>query len=169
MKPQNQALLKNTFRVGILLKGIDGMLEIIGGVWLWLIPPSGMNAVVRVLVKHELSGDPHDFVAIHLFRASEMLLNSNRLFASIYLLSHGATKVILVVALWMNALWAYPLTIFVFGTFGAYQMYRYSHTHSIAMLLLRIFDFAIIYLTWMEWREQRAEKRSHSGPLFLVR
>ncbi|MGA7791502.1 MAG: DUF2127 domain-containing protein, partial [Candidatus Acidiferrales bacterium] len=51
---------------------------------------------------------------IHLLRASEMLLSSNRLFASMYLLSHGATKVILVVALWMNALWGYPLTIFVF-------------------------------------------------------
>jgi uncharacterized membrane protein len=86
-----------------------------------------------------------------------------------YLLSHGAVKVILVIALWMNALWAYPLTIFVFGGFGAYQMYRYSHTHSIAMLLLTIFDAALICLTWMEWREQKAEKRSHSAPPFLVR
>ena len=106
---------------------------------------------------------------IHLLRASEMLLSSNRLFASMYLLSHGATKVILVVALWMNALWGYPLTIFVFGAFGAYQMYRYSDTHSIAMLLHSIFDAALIYLTWMEWREQNAEKRSHSAPIFLVR
>ena len=103
MKPQNRTILKSTFRAGITLKAIDGVLEIIGGMWLWLIPPSAMNSVIKVLVEHELSRDPHDFIAIHLLRTSEMLLSSNRLFASMYLLSHGAVKVVLVVALWMNA------------------------------------------------------------------
>jgi uncharacterized membrane protein len=169
MKPQNRTLLKRTFRAGIMLKAVYAVLEVIGGISLWLIPPSAMTSVVRAVVEHELSGDRHDFIAIHVLRTSKVLLSSNRLFASMYLLSHGAVKVILVIALWMNALWAYPLTIFVFGGFGAYQMYRYSHTHSIAMLLLTIFDAALICLTWMEWREQKAEKRSHSAPPFLVR
>jgi uncharacterized membrane protein len=40
--------------------------------------------------------------------------------------------------------------------------------HSIAMLRLTIFDAALIYLTWMEWPEQKDEKRSHSAPIFLV-
>lgn len=169
MKPQNPTILKSAFRTGITLKAIDGVLEIIGGVWLWLILPSAMNPVTRVLVGHELSRDPHDFVAIHLLRTSEMLLRSNRLFASMYLLSHGVVKVVLVVALWMNAQWAYPLTICIFGGFGIYQMYRYSHTLSITMLLLTIFDVAIIYLTWMEWRQRKAEKQSQLSPPFSVR
>ena len=134
-----------------------------------LIPPSAMNSVVKVLVEYELSLDPHKFIAIHLLRTSRMLLSGNRMFASIYLLSHGATKVILVLALWMNAQLAYPFTIIFLGGFSAYQMYRYSHTHSIAMLLLTIFDVALIYLTWMEWREQKAEKQSQRSPLFSVR
>jgi uncharacterized membrane protein len=158
MKPQTRTILKNTFRTGITLKGIDGVLETIGGALLWLIHPSAMNAIVRVLSQHELSLDPHDFIAVHLLRASETLLSGNRLFASLYLLSHGATKVVLVVALWMNKLWAYPLTIFVFATFSAYQTYQYSHTHSIAMLLLTIFDVVLIYLTWLEWREREAQR-----------
>jgi uncharacterized membrane protein len=154
MRARNRTILKSTFRIGITVKGIDGVLEVIGGVWLWLIHPSARNAIVRVLAQHELSRDPHDFIAVHLLRTSEMLLSSHRMFASIYLMSHGAIKVILVIALWMNALWAYPLTIFVFGGFSLYQMYQYAHTHSIAMLLLTIFDLLIIYLTWMEWRER---------------
>ena len=169
MKPQNRTILKSVFRTGITLKAIDGALEIIGAVWLWLIPPSAMNSVSRVLVEHELSRDPHDFIAIHLLRTSEMLLSGNRMFASMYLLSHGAVKVVLVVALWMNAQRTYPRTIFVFGGFNTYKMCQYSHTHSIAMLLLTIFDVAIICLTWKEWREQKAEKQSQLSPLFLVR
>jgi uncharacterized membrane protein len=169
MRPQNRIILKSAFRTGITLKAIDGVLEIFGGVWLWHIPPSAMNSVVRVLAEHNLSRDPHDFIAMHLLRTSEMLLSSNRLFASMYLLSHGAVKVVLAVALWMNAQWAYPLTIFVFGGFSVYQTYRYSHTHSITMLLLTIFDLAIIYLTWMEWRERKAEKQPQLPPQFLAR
>jgi uncharacterized membrane protein len=98
-----------------------------------------------------------------------MLLSSNRLFASMYPLSRGAVKVVLVVALWMNAQRTYPRTIFVFGGFNTYKMGQYSHTHSIAMLLLTIFDVAIIYLTWMEWREREAEKQSQLAQSFLVR
>jgi uncharacterized membrane protein len=156
MKPRSRTILKDTFRAGITIKGIDGLLETIGGLLLWFIRPSAMNAILRFLSQHELSRDPHDYIAIHILRSSETLLSGNRLFASMYLLSHGAAKVVLVIALWMNELWAYPLTIFVFAAFSAYQMYRFSHTHSIAMLLLTIFDVVLIYLTWMEWRDQKA-------------
>jgi uncharacterized membrane protein len=161
MNLRNQAILKSTFRAGITLKGIDGVLETVGGALLWVIPPSAMNAIVRILSQHELSSDPHDFIAIHLLHVSEKLLSGNKMFASLYLLSHGVTKVALVVALWMNELWAYPLTIFVFAAFSAYQMYRYSHTHSITLLLLTIFDVVLIYLTWLEWREQKTLRADH--------
>jgi uncharacterized membrane protein len=50
----------------------------------------------------ELSPDARDFIAIHLLRTS--MLSTNTLFASMFLPSHGATKVILIVALWSNAL-----------------------------------------------------------------
>jgi uncharacterized membrane protein len=164
MKPRSWTIREDTFRVGITLKGIDGVLEIIGGLLLWFIHPSAMSAIARVLSQHELSRDPQDFIAAHILRASETLLTSNRPFASLHLLSHGATKAVLVVSLWMNLLWAYPLTIFVLAAFSAYQMYQYSHTHSIAMLLLTIFDVVLIYLTWREWREQKALRANRIPP-----
>jgi len=88
-----------------------------------------------------------------------MLLSGNTLFASMYLLLYCVTNVVFVVG----------LTIFVSGAFSDYQVYRFNHTHSIAMLPLTIFDVAIIYLKWMEWREQKAQKQSQLASLFLVR
>lgn len=158
MKALNGSILRDTFRTGITLKGIDGVLETIGGVLFWLFPPAKMNAIVTTLSQHELSRDPHDFIAIHVLRVSEKLLSGNKLFAALYLLAHGLTKIILVVALWMNALWAYPLTIVVLAAFSVYQTYRFTHTHSIILLFLTIFDVALIYLAWMEWREQKAQR-----------
>ncbi|HXZ11059.1 MAG TPA: DUF2127 domain-containing protein [Candidatus Sulfotelmatobacter sp.] len=155
MKPKARTVLKDTFRATITVKGIDALFEALGGALLWFIPPSAMNSVVRVLSQHELSRDPHDFIALHVLHASARLLSGNKTFAALYLLSHGLTKVVLIIGLWMNELWAYPLTIVVFTLFCAYQMYRYSHTHAISLVLLTIFDLLLIYLTWMEWREQR--------------
>lgn len=165
MKPRARTVLKDTFRAAITVKGIDALFEAAGGALLWLIRPSAMNAMVRILSQHELSRDPHDFIAIHVLHASAKLLTGNKTFASLYLLSHGLTKVVLIVALWMNELWAFPLTIFVFALFCVYQMYRFSHTHSIALVLLTIFDLLLIYLTWMEWREQRAARARRNPAL----
>jgi len=155
-----KSILRGTFRAGITMKGVDGVLETIGGVLLWFIKPSSMSWTMRVLCQHELSRDPHDFIAAHVRHASERLAHSDPLFASIYLLSHGLIKVVLAVALWLNDLWAYPLAIFVFSAFSVYQVYRYAHTHSPALLLLTVFDVAIIWLTWEEYRVQESTREA---------
>jgi uncharacterized membrane protein len=155
---KSKSLLRATFRTGIAMKGIDGLLETIGGVLLWVINPSVMSHAVALLFQHELSRDPHDFIATHLLHISQEFTDSDRVFASIYLFSHGIVKIVLVGALWLDDLWAYPLAIFVFGAFGVYQIYRYTHTHSIAMLALTIFDAVIVWLTWEEYRVQKADR-----------
>jgi uncharacterized membrane protein len=154
----SKSLLRATFRTGITMKGIDGLLETIGGALLWVINPSVMSHTVALLFQHELSRDPHDFIGVHLLRISKALTENDRLFASIYLVSHGVVKIVLAGALWLDDLWAYPLAIFVFGAFGAYQIYRYSHTHSLMLLALTIFDLALMWLTWEEYRVQKAKR-----------
>lgn len=154
MKPRTALILRDTFRTGITLKGIDGVLETIGGVLVWFIKPSALSEPLQWLCQHELSRDPHDFIAMQLLHVSQKFANSDPLFASLYLLSHGLTKVVLVIALWLDRLWAYPLTIFVLGVFMVYQVYRFTHTHSVMLVVLTIFDGILIFLTWEEFREQ---------------
>lgn len=156
-------LVHGAFRTGITMKGVDGLLEAIGGVLLWFIRPQAMSRALRVLSLHELSRDPHDFIGIRLLHISERLAHSDPTFASIYLLWHGLAKVGLAVALWLNKPWAYPLAICVFSIFGVYQIYRFSHTHSTALLILTIVDVAIIWLTWEEWRAQKAQRLAVAG------
>jgi uncharacterized membrane protein len=63
----------------------------------------------------------------------------------------------------MNKLWAYPLTIGVFGAFAMYQVFRFTHTHSWALVILTIFDVLIILLTWNEYRHQEAMRQNRMG------
>lgn len=154
----SKSLIREAFRTGITMKGVDGLLEAVGGVLLWFVKPETLSRPILELCEHELSRDPHDFIAMHVLHVSEKLAHSDPLFASIYLLTHGLAKAGLAIALWMNQLWAYPLAIAVFSAFGAYQIYRFSHTHSRALLLLTAFDVAVVWLTWKEYGAREAER-----------
>lgn len=159
-KPKNRKalILHEAFRAGITLKGLDGILEVIGGALLWFVNPRSMDRMVRWLFQHELSRDPHDFIATHVLHATGHFTREGKTFATIYLVSHGLVKIVLVTALWMDELWAYPLFIAVFLAFCVYQVYRFSHTHSITLVLLTIFDLVIVWLTWQEYRAQKAAR-----------
>jgi uncharacterized membrane protein len=151
-------LLDQTFEVGIILKGLDGVLEVVGGLLL-VVSPATIDRVVTSLTQHELSEDPHDFVATHLLKTAHGLTGSAVLFGAAYLLSHGMVKVVLVAALLNNQLWAYPWMIGFLGVFIAYQLYRLSFQPSVGLTALTIFDAAIAWLTYREYRKQRAVAR----------
>ena len=119
-------LLDRTFEVGIVLKGLDGVLEVVGGLLLLVVSPVTINRLVTSLTQHELSEVPHDFLASHLLRTAHGLTGSALLFGAVYLLAHGVVKVILVAALLWNQLWAYPWIIGFLGVFFVYQLYRLS-------------------------------------------
>jgi uncharacterized membrane protein len=78
-----------------------------------------------------------------------------KLFGAVYLLAHGAVKVVLVVALLLNKLWAYPWMIVVLLLFIGYQLYRISLTPTAGLIALTVFDVVILVLTWREYRVQR--------------
>jgi uncharacterized membrane protein len=152
-------LLDQTFEVGIILKGLDGVLEVIGGLLLLVVSPATIDRVVTSLTQHELSEDPHDFVATHLLKTAHGLTGSAVLFGAIYLLAHGLVKVVLVAALLKNQLWAYPWTIVFLAIFIGYQVYRLSLKASVGLTALTIFDVVIAWLTYREYRKQLAVAR----------
>ena len=109
----------------------------------------------------ELSEDPHDFIATHLLHTTNGLTGHAVLFGAVYLLTHGAVKVVLVVALLLNKLWAYPWMIVVLLLFIAYQLYRISFDPTAGLIALTIFDVVIVLLTWREYRVQRRIRHDH--------
>jgi uncharacterized membrane protein len=156
-----RSLLDSTFEVGIILKGLDGLAEIVGGVILLLVSPATINRIVARMTEHELSQDPNDYIATHLLRYAHGLTGGAVTFAAIYLLSHGIVKVILVGALLRNKLWAYPLLILMLVVFIVYQLYRIALSPpSTGLIALTVFDLLLTWLTWREWRKQRALRRA---------
>jgi uncharacterized membrane protein len=144
------------FEVGIILKGLDGILETIGGLLLLAITPATINRLAAKLTQHELSEDPKDFIANHLLGYTHGLTGSAVTFAAVYLLLHGITKIVLVAALLRNQIWAYPWMLAFLLIFIAYQLYRLVLSPAFGLSALTIFDAFIAWLTWREWRKQTA-------------
>jgi uncharacterized membrane protein len=152
---RSKDLLDRTFEVGIVLKGLDGVLELVGGALLLVVTPAAINRIVGALTQHELSEDPDDFVASHLLRVSHGLTGSAVGFAAAYLLLHGVVKVVLVLALLRNKIWAYPWMIGFLVAFIGYQLYRIVLDPTYGLSALTLFDAAIVWLTWREYQKQR--------------
>lgn len=151
-------LLDRAFLVGIVLKGLDGVLEVIGGALLLAVSPATIDSLARTLTQHELSEDPHDFLATHLLHYTGSLTGATVRFGAVYLLLHGVVKIVLVAAVLKNYLWAYPLMILFLLAFIAYQLYRLTFAPSAGLVGLTVFDAVVTWLTWREYRRRRAQR-----------
>lgn len=153
-------LLDRAFAVAVTLKGLDGVLEVLGGLLLLIVTPTTIDRVTRALTQHELSEDPHDFLATHLLHFTGALAGSSLRFAAAYLLTHGVVKIVLVAALLKNRLWAYPWAIGFLIAFIAYQIYRMTFAPSIGLVALTAFDAFVVWLTYREYVKQRRMARA---------
>lgn len=150
--------LDRLFAISIILKGLDGLGELIAGGFLLFVRPATINRMVVVLTRGELREDPQDFIARHLLAASHRLDSHGLLFIAIYLLAHGVIKVVLVVALLRNQFWAYPWMIIALLAFIGYQSYEIAIDPRISLILLTIFDIIVVLLTWREYRVQKRHR-----------
>lgn len=152
-RPQNW--LDRVFAVGIIGKGLNGAAELIGGLLLLFLGPDRIHHVIAALTQGELSEDPKDLIASHLLHTANGLTGNAVLFGAIYLLAHGIVKVVLVVALLLNKIWAYPWMIVVLFLFIGYQLYRIALDPTAGLIALTIFDLVIVALTWREYQLHR--------------
>ena len=155
--------LDRVFEIGIIAKGVNGAVELLGGLLLLFVTPDWIRHLAVSVTRVELSEDPHDFIATHLLHTTNGLTGNAVLFGAVYLLTHGAVKVVLVVALLLNKLWAYPWLIVVLLLFIGYQLYRISLAPTAGLIALTIFDVVIVMLTWREFRQQRRRRNDQPG------
>jgi uncharacterized membrane protein len=140
------------FRTVLLLKGLNGLIEVFGGVVLWLLGPGRIIDGVYRITQDKISEDPREIVATHLRHAASHISLSGDHFMAAYLFINGVVKVVVVLALLRSKLWAYPLAMSVFGCLVAYQLYRFTFSHGIGLILLSAFDLLLIWLVWGEYR-----------------
>jgi len=144
------------FQLSLLFKGVFAAAEIVAGISAYFVTQQFLFKLVERLMHQELLEDSRDVIASYLLTSVEHFSLSTRNFTAAYLLSHGVIKLWLIVGLLRGKLWYYPLAIAVFGAFIVYQLYRFTLTHSLWLILITVVDVVVIALTWQEYRARRA-------------
>jgi uncharacterized membrane protein len=137
-----QQRLHQLFIVSVILKGLHALVELVGGIALYLF---STNKIAGWLWE---AGQSNDWIE----RFANSFSTKEHHFYAFYLVSHGIVNGLIVVGLLLRKLWAYHATFVVLTLFIAYQAYRYSYTHDIGLIVITIIDLIVMALAWNEYR-----------------
>jgi uncharacterized membrane protein len=151
----NERRIHQLFEISVLLKGAHALIECLGGMVLALVSTESILRLANRIAQPELLNDPHDFIATHLLTWAQDFSVGTKNFYAYYLLSHGLVKVLLVIGLLRGKMWAYPASLAALGLFIVYQLYRFTDTHGIGLIILTIFDLVVMVLIWQEYKVVR--------------
>jgi uncharacterized membrane protein len=149
-------VLDVVFLVGIVLKGIDGAIELLVGLPLLVLRPGQISSVAHRITAGELAEDPHDLIAHLVLHGAAALSAEATLYVALYLVLHGVVKVAVVIALLRGSERVHPWAIGALGVFLVAQVVELVVHPSLGVVALTVFDAAIILLTWREWRQHRS-------------
>ena len=148
----DERTIRLAFEASLVLKAVFAAAEVLGGIGAYFVTQQFLFQVVERITRRELLEDPRDFIANYLMHSAQHFSVSTRNFTAAYLLSHGVIKLWLIAGLLRQKLWYYPVAIAVFGLFIVYQVYRFSLTQSLWLVLVTAVDLVVIGLTWHEYR-----------------
>ena len=151
--------MKPLLRTGLWLKGINGALELLGGLLLLVIPAGTLTKVILAIASFETGPELQNWVLRGITDGLAKVAAEST-FALFYLFSHGAIKVFLAAALLRDLHWAYPVALAVFGLLAGYEIVRFALHPSVAMGLIIAIDLAVLTLIAVHWRSERGPKKT---------
>lgn len=156
-----KTLLDKTYELGLIIKGIDGTFELLGGIAVLTLSPSAVHRVANFLTH----GDTDGAIGQHIDKLANSLAAGHTLYAAVFLLSHGIIKIALVACLLLNKLWAYPWALLALAGFLIFQVYAFIQHPGFGMGFLSVLDAFIIWLVYREWQIVQRERGQHKPPV----
>ncbi|KGH34596.1 DUF2127 domain-containing protein [Lactococcus cremoris] len=148
-----EELLDVSFNAMLLGKSIFAFVEFLSGLLLIFIPLD----LIKSTIQHLAASIAFAPLSSMITNAGERLTSDATLFAVIYLLLHGALKLVTLALLWRKILWSYPLSIVLLVGFITYQMFEFFNHGAISMLVLCVVDLVMIALTLLEYRKLKSQ------------
>ncbi len=155
----------NLFKVGVALKGINGVWQTASGLFVLLVSRETLNGWFSFITERELLEDPRDGVINFLTHSLQDVSTSTQTFVALYMLIHGLLNIVLTIELSRDRHWAYLFAIGVTALFVLYQIYRISIFHSPFLTVVTAFDILFIILTYHEYRYHTEKSATPAIPI----
>jgi uncharacterized membrane protein len=139
------------FRFGMIVKGVDSLFEVLGGVILTM--PTKLARYILVVSQHEAFRH-HTTLAGRLDRLADSVAMHPSMIEAIYLMVHGLAKVVLIAAIVMHKRWGYIGFIAVLSLFSLIELTRAATAHEIVTAVFGLFDVCVVVLIYREYRSR---------------
>lgn len=136
-----------------------GFLRVLFGVAILQAVGTPLIEVFKHVMSHELIQDPSD----RLYHVVNHALVQHPLyvtyFLAIYFIFWGILDIVLSYNLLRGRVWAFPASLICIAGFIAYEMVRFTHTHSYILLGVVMIDLVIFALIYSEYKKIRPKKK----------
>lgn len=146
------------FRIGMWWRILYGFLRLILGFVLLRLVGTPIADIFYKLMAHELIEDPRDFLMRAVSPLLQHLSFTVTYFLAAYLLFWGIIDILLSINLLKHKMWAFPVSIYLIGIFVLYEIYRFTHTHSLILACVIIIDMILIWLIRKEYLKLNSAK-----------
>jgi len=140
--------------VTIAIKGLDGGLETLGGLVIWITGPQRLYRWVFRITAPELYNGDHVRAVEAVRRGAQHLAVTGAHFVVFYLLVHGVLKMALALVLLRGGgRWIYPVGTAILVGFIIFMAHRLTEQWSNWLLGFALFDAMTLALVLNEWRK----------------
>ena len=140
--------------VTIAIKGLDGGLETLGGLVIWITGPQRLYRWVFRITAPELYTGDHVRAVEAVRRGAQHLAVTGAHFVVFYLLVHGVLKMALALVLLRGGgRWIYPVGTAILVGFIIFMAHRLTEQWSNWLLGFALFDAMTLALVLNEWRK----------------
>lgn len=160
--------LHRLFDLGVFLKGVEGVLEIIGSAGLFSSNTRIMEKIIKYVTQGELTEHPRDNLTKVIFYVFHRVTAGSIHFVAAILLVSGIINLILVFGIMKKDIWAYRGAMFVLALLILYQVYRMFYYGSTFLVVSMIYDAAIGLLVAREYRRMINSKPKSGSTPYVV-
>lgn len=153
------------YKVGVGIKGFDGLVELVVGIWLIFAPHVPHRLLQSAAQEaHEHNGTIFHFIEKQVIHLDAQITGKVLAFIIVFLIIHGVVKLVLVYCLFRKIHRVYPYALGVLLVlFGIQVSPLFRNPADVSLWLFTILDAIIIYLVWGEYQDIKEEIRQASA------
>ena len=155
-----EKLFHRLFLLGIWLKGLNGIVQIAGGILLLTVSLESLNQFVIQLTGDEIEEDSGDLIAKALRQAVNHMTPSSKVVAGLYLVANGIVRVFLAYGILRGKLWYFPVGMGIISVFVVGLIARLTFHFTYLVFFLVLINIAVILLIWREYKRLRRARHA---------
>ena len=130
-----------------------GFLRVVLGISLIHMTGESITTFIQMLMAHETTGLRTDTLLGMLYTFFNHYDVRITYFLAFYFIFWGVIDIVLSICLLKHILRAFPIAMALIALFIVYGIYRFTHTHSLMLICVIIFDIGMLFLINYEYQK----------------